>query len=64
VRVDGGSITLCGSYNGKNSYGAYVGYTDFFYILDIDKNPQQELMMANEGDDAKYFNGIANGFCY
>jgi len=64
VRVDGGNITLCGGYNGKNSYGAYVGYTDFFYILDIDKSPHKEILMVNEGDDAKNFKAIAESFCY
>lgn len=27
---DGGSLALCGELNGKNSYGAYVGFRRFF----------------------------------
>ena len=31
--VDGGTV-ICGKVNGKNSYGAYTGFTDFIAIMD------------------------------
>jgi len=58
VKSDDGGVWLIitGEVNGKNRYGAYVGYKNFFASIDPDSGELQKLYME---DDPKYMQALA-----
>ncbi len=46
---------VCGLLNAKNSYGAYVGYTRFYYYVDFEETPVYGFGYTEEKDDTSSF---------
>lgn len=56
-KTRGGADILCGQVNAKNSYGAYTGFTDFYYL-------NTDFKAIRPKDDSLInFNAIWNSNC-
>ena len=53
---DTGWLVITGSVNGKNKFGAYVGFKQFLATIDPDTGEVQKLYMEN---DPKYIQALA-----
>lgn len=53
--------TVCGQFNAKNSYGAYVGFTDFYFKA---SDPDAVVETYDEEDPlAEAFHSVMSVYC-
>jgi len=52
-----GTTSVCGRLNGKNSYGAYTGYTKFVYFPDL------KIVMLEKDFPLAAFQDIFDSYC-
>lgn len=52
-----GTTSVCGRLNGKNSYGAYTGYTKFIYFPDL------KIVMLEKDFSLEGIQDILDSYC-